>query len=271
MITRKTKGLSLSYFHNLTQYKWLGHFVTTRLGRDGNRSSNYFDLSFNTDKRLHAILDNRKCLSEALKLPLSSITTAQQVHGNHVCIVDESMKGKGSEDYDGAIEATDALVANVPGICPMILVADCVPILLYDPEKKVVGAVHAGWKGTLGCIVKKTVKVFQEHFGSSPEDMIASIGPSIGPCCFQVGPEVVEKAKDVFGANRGFIAKLSADGSGHLDLWKANKYQLAQSGLRENNVELAGVCTCCDPSNLYFSHRGEKGKAGRFGAGIWIR
>ena len=95
MITRKTNGLPLSYFNNLLKYKGLGHFVTTRWGRGGSRSSNDFDLSFNTDKRLHAILDNRKCLSEALEIPLSSITTAQQVHGNLVRIVDETMKGKG--------------------------------------------------------------------------------------------------------------------------------------------------------------------------------
>jgi YfiH family protein len=271
MITRKTNGLSFSQFLIFLKYNELGHFVTTRWVRDANRSSNSFDLSFNTDKKLRTVLDNRQRLSVALKIPLSGITTAKQVHGNRVRIVDESMKGKGARDPDDAIEITDALVTDVTGVCPMILVADCVPVLLYDPKKKVVGAVHAGWKGTLGCIAKKTVEVFQERFGSSPEDMVAGIGPSIGPCCFQVGPEVVIKAKDVFGAYGGFVKNLSADGSGYFDLWEANKKQLIESGLDEKNVEVAGVCTCCDPSRLYFSHRGEKGKAGRFGAGIFIR
>lgn len=271
MITRKTNGLSLSHFINFLKYNELGHFVTTRGGKDGNRSSNSFNLSFNTDKKLRTVLDNRQRLSEALKIPLSGITTAKQVHGNRVRIVDESMKGKGARDPGDAIETTDALVTDVTGICPMILVADCVPILLYDPKKKVVGAVHAGWKGTLGFIAKKTVEVFQERFGSTPEDIAAGIGPSIGPCCFQVGPEVVLEAKDVFGAHGGFVKNRAADGSGYLDLWKANEEQLLQAGLRQKNVEVAGVCTCCDRSRLYFSHRGEKGKAGRFGAGIFIR
>jgi YfiH family protein len=271
MITRKTNGLLLSYFENCLKYREIGHFVTTREGMEGSDASNHFDLSFNTEKQFGVIFDNRQCLSEILEIPLGSITTAQQVHGNRICIIDGSMKGKASEKNAETIQGTDALVTNIPGICPMILVADCVPILLYDPVRKAVGVVHAGWKGTLGLIAKKTVEFFEDRFGSSPVDLVAGIGPSIGPCCFQVGPEVVIKTKDVFGPHGDFVEKRSADGSGYMDLWQANKYQLTQAGIKENNVELAEVCTCCDPSGLYFSHRGEKGKAGRFGAGIWIR
>ena len=271
MIVDQTNGLRLLYFRNLLKYKTVGHFVTTRKGGDGRCSGNDFDLSLNRDKKGPAVLENRRCLSEALKIPIDSITTAKQVHGNRVCIIDESMRGKGAKDPAGAVPSVDALVTQVPGICPMILVADCVPLLLYDPQKKVVGVVHAGWKGTLGRIASKTVRVFIDHFGTSPNDMIAGIGPSIGPCCFQVGPEVVLEAKKAFSHHGGFVAGVSRDGAGYLDLWSANKYQLVQSGLKEKNVELADACTCCDSSHLFFSHRGEKGKAGRFGAGIWIR
>jgi YfiH family protein len=270
MITKNIDGITMSFFENLSKYKEIKHFVTTRVGESGNPVRKAFNLSFNAGASPHTVVGNRRLLSAALKIPFGGITTAKQVHGHHVRVVGKPMKGKGAGSHDGAMDATDAMVTNIAGICPMILVADCVPILLYDPTKKAVGVVHAGWKGTIGLIAKKTVEAFQEHFDSTPNDMVAGIGPSIGPCCLQVGPEVVVRVEDTLGNQAGYVDNRSADGSGHFDLWKANQEQLLQSGLREENVEVARVCTCCDASHLYFSHRGEKGKAGRFGAGILL-
>jgi YfiH family protein len=270
MITKNIDRLPVSFFRNLLKYREIGHFVTTRAGKDGNLGQKAFNLSFNVGDKARNVVSNRQILSKTLQIPPGGMATAKQVHGTRVGVLGNAVQDKGTGDYDGALEATDALVTDVPGICPTILVADCVPILLYDPTKKAVGAVHAGWKGTLGLIAKKTVDIFQEHFGSSPKDMIAGIGPSIGPCCFQVGPEVVAQIVETFGTHRDYVSKRSADGHGYFDLWEANQQQLLQSGLHEENVEVARVCSCCDPSRLYFSHRGEKGKAGRFGAGVFI-
>jgi YfiH family protein len=241
------------------------------MGQYGEMRRRDFNLSFNVGDVASNVLGNRRRLSEALDIPLEGITTAKQVHGHHVRIVDKPMAGKGAGDYHGAIPSTDAMVTDIPGICTMVLVADCVPILLYDPNQKVIGAVHAGWKGTLGRIVQRAVGVFREHFNSFPEDLVAGIGPSIGPCCFQVGPEVVLQIEDMLDKQANLVRNRSADGTGYFDLWKANYRQLVKSGLKEQNVELAGVCTYCDSTRLYFSHRHEKGKAGRFGAGIVIR
>jgi hypothetical protein len=141
---------------------------------------------------------------------------------------------------------------------------------MYDSAKKIVGAVHAGWEGTLGLIARKTVKVFQKHFGSSPEDMLVGIGPSIGPCCYQVGQEVISRAKRVFGTTQGCVGNESSEGRGYFDLWKANLEQLLQVGVPQKNIEIAALCTYDHP-DLFFSHRLEKGKTGRFGAGIFIR
>lgn len=270
MITRKINGIPVSFFENLSNYEDIDHFVTTRMGHDDAPSREAFNLSFTVGENKIKTFDNRRRLSEVLNIAFGGITTGKQVHGYHVTIVGKSMAGSGAGDYYGAIDSTDAMVTNIPGTCPMVLVADCVPILLYDPNQKVVGAVHAGWKGTLAGIVEKTVYAFREHFDTSPEDMVAGIGPSIGPCCFQVGPEVIAQIEET-GKQANLVRKRSSDGARYFNLWKANHEQLIQAGLKAQNVELARICTCCDASRLYFSHRYEQGKAGRFGAGIVIR
>jgi YfiH family protein len=152
----------------------------------------------------------------------------------------------------------------------MILVADCVPILISDPSKGVIGAVHAGWKGTLEGIAQKTVEALQGLFGCSPEDLVVGIGPSIGPCCYEVGPEIVSRAEEVFRTNKDPVIRGAADNKSYLDLCKANLLQLTKAGIPEQNIELAGVCTG-HHRNRFYSYRIEKGQTGRFGVGIVLR
>lgn len=109
-----------------------------------------------------------------------------------------------------------------------------------------------------------------EGFGSSPRDIIVGIGPSIGPCCYEVGPEVVAQVEKVLNNKKGPINNESPDGKGYFDLWEANKKQLVQMGIPEGNIEFAGICTYCN-HNLFFSRRYQKGETGRFGAGIMIK
>jgi copper oxidase (laccase) domain-containing protein len=110
----------------------------------------------------------------------------------------------------------------------------------------------------------------KEAFGSSPGDIMVGIGPSIGPCCYQVGPEVISRVKSVCKGGSDYIANESKDGTGYLDLWKANLEGLVRAGVARNNIEIAGRCTCHEP-DLFFSYRGQKGDAGRFAAGIMLR
>ena len=172
-----------------------------------------------------------------------------------------------NDNYEDAIDGTDAMLTNVAGICLMILVADCVPILLFDPRKKAIGVVHAGWKGTLKGIAKHTVETMETTFGSSAKDIIAGIGPSIGPCCYKVGPEVISQAKSVLHPANEYIINESEGGAGYLDLKKANLDQLLYAGLEEKNIETTSLCTFHNPG-LLFSYRYHKGYTGRFGAGI---
>ncbi len=270
MIEKKIDSLRIWFFENLLRRDEISHFVSTRVGGHSSIPCNSLNLGFNLRDNAENVLKNRSVLAEALEIPVASLTTAKQIHDCHVKIVTEKLRGKGAFDYTGAINGTDALVTNAVDICLTVLLADCVPILLYDPAKRVVGAVHAGWNGTLRFIAQKTVMVFRKHFGSSSQDILAGIGPSIGPCCFQVGPEVIRQVKDVFGTGQDYIRNKSADGRGYLDLWTANMKQLVGAGIPEENIELPKVCTC-DHVDLFFSYRCEKGRTGRFGAGISLR
>jgi YfiH family protein len=270
MIRQKIDSLQVWFFENLLRCEGVGHFVSTRVGGQSSSPYKSLNLSFNVGDTPEDVRKNRERLVKAIDIPLNSVTTAKQVHDDCVKVVSKEFRGNGSVDFDGAINGTDAMVTDVPNTCLMVLLADCVPLLLYDPSKKVIGVIHAGWKGTLRFIAKTTIKTMQEHFGTSPQNIVVGIGPSIGPCCYQVGQEVVSQVEQVSGTTQQIIRNRSTDGKGYLDLWKANAEQLLDAGVSEENIEIARTCTCHHP-DVFFSYRHERGKTGRFGAGIFIR
>ncbi len=161
----------------------------------------------------------------------------------------------------------DAIITDNPQVTLFMRFADCVPILLVDPVRRAAGMAHAGWKGTVRKTVLETVRAMGEAFGSRPEDLHAGIGPSIDAHHYPVGPEVVERFQAAFGdAAPEFLT--STNGSEHLDLWGANRWLLEEAGVKR--IELAGICTACHLEDWY-SHRGEGGRTGRFGALIGLR
>jgi YfiH family protein len=140
--------------------------------------------------------------------------------------------------------------------------ADCVPILLHDPRRGVVGLAHAGWLGTVRCTAAAAVQAMTEHYGSRPADIQAAIGPSIGPDHYEVGPDVIARVEQSFGAQASELIRKHGQKK-HFDLWQANRLQLEQAGVSQ--IEVAGICTACHLEDWY-SHRAEKGRTGRFGA-----
>jgi hypothetical protein len=179
-----------------------------------------------------------------------------QVHGVNVVIAEAPRPA------DVPHIKADVILTDKPGVTVMMRFADCVPILLHDPVQKVVGIAHAGWMGTVKGAVRFAVEALQQRFGSKLKDIRAGIGPSIGPDHYEVGPEVVEQVRQTFQDNSTIL--LSKDiGRMKFDLWAANRLLLNQAGV--NQVELAGLCTACHTEDWY-SHRGEKGRTGRFGA-----
>lgn len=185
-----------------------------------------------------------------------SFVSVLQVHGDHVHVVAKSAS-RGWDVVDAGFKA-DAMVTDQAGVVLTILTADCVPILLYDPIHRAIGAVHAGWRGTQQEIARKTVETMHRQYGTQTADLIVGIGPAIGGCCYEVGAEVADHFAD-------YPEALSAKKNGKylLDTKQINAEQLVALGIPEVQIEVSSVCTMCE-SERFFSYRAEPGEAGRF-------
>lgn len=184
------------------------------------------------------------------------LITLSQVHSDVSLYADGSLAGRIGEG--------DALLTDVPGAVIGIRTADCVPILIADVSKRTVAAVHAGWRGTAQAIAAKTVVAMAARFGSDVRDLQAAIGPAIGACCYEVGPEVASQFQDLFPERVGL------DGRAHLDLPEANRRQLLSAGLPPDRIHLCGLCTAC-LAGEFFSWRRDRVKDERMVSAIGIR
>jgi polyphenol oxidase len=270
VIERQIKPLSFNYFEQFSQPPNLVHFISTRLGGYSLPPYTSFNLAFHVGDKPEIVLNNRELLAASLNIPLSNFVAAQQVHQANIAVITKTMRGKGSFDFDSAIPASDAMITDISNICLMILTADCVPIMLFDPKRKVIGIAHAGWKGTVNFIAPKTVQAMQDNFDCSPSDIIAGIGPSIGPCCYEVGADVMIAFERMMPDKLDLILEKKSSGKEHLNLWAANTIQLHQSGIPEKNIEIAGICTRCHAERFY-SVRKDGIHTGRFGSGIMLK
>jgi len=269
MVEKKINLLTILFFENLLKCKEIRHFISTRKGGVSKPPFDSLNLGLNVGDDPDNVLKNRKRLATTIGIPLRSFTIGEQIHSGNITIISEESRGKGSTNNKEAINATDAMVTNIVDICLVILVADCVPILFFDPVQRAIGVAHAGWKGTLQLIAQKTVMAMEKAFGSSPQDIIVGVGPSIGPCCYKVGPDVISQVETIFHTRKEFILNESKSGEGYFDLWKANLTQLLHAGIKRKNIEMAMMCTCHNPE-LFFSYRHQRGVTGRFCAGITI-
>jgi len=264
-------GLGLFRFSNLSSHNNdILHFVTTKKGGFSLAPYDSFNLAFHVGDNKEDILKNRVKLAQSLQISPKNFTALQQVHGTRVSIINSHDRGRGAFDIESAINNSDAMLTDQKEICLLILVADCVPLLLYDRKKKIIAAIHAGWKGTVGLIAWKTVHKMLSVWDCKPQDLICAIGPSIGPCCYQVGPEVIALVKEKFQAHKQLIGSISKSGRGYLNLWEANRQQLLECHIPEGNIEIAGICTNCH-SDIFFSSRKSNGLTGRFAAGIMLK
>ena len=246
-------------FTHFKAYTSLHHAITTK-----SKIYPYsFSLALHTGERDKDIIQNRKILSKSLdsKNNLHYIV-ANQTHSNHIKIITQE-KTKGWNSLEDAIVDCDALITDIPNIVLCILTADCVPILLYDKVKNIIAAVHAGWKGTQGRIVYKTIQKMQSDFGSNPTDILVGIAPSIQKCCYEVDENV---AQHFFNTPQGFSKK----GDKYmLDLPYINKEQLLSAGVQEEHIEMSNICTACHVED-FFSYRKENGCSGRFMSLIYL-
>lgn len=215
------------------------------------------------------VWENRRRYLAALGLDAERICTIRQVHGTEIVRAFRRDAGRGARDYADALADADAVVTNDSGVTLLLCYADCVPVLLYDPVHNAAGLVHAGWKGTVQRIAAKTVKRMGEEFGTSPSEVLAGIGPSIGAGCYTVGAEVAERFRAEFSAHAAELVQVQ-DEEIHLDLWAANSIQLVEAGVLADNIDRAGICTSCDRS-FFYSYRAAGGRTGRLAAVMELR
>lgn len=263
-------GLNLYQFSNLGRYGEISHFITSREGGFSKGPFKSLNTGFHVGDNDWDVLQNRKKLAHMLGCDLGNFTFASQTHSSNLAIIDVCKKGKGSTDFETAIANTDGMITGVPGIYICIQVADCVPILLYDPRQKVVAAVHAGWRGTVRRITEAAVKMMMHTFQSQPSDIIAGIGPSNGPCCYEVGEDVHHEVCKCLDNHKDVIKPADKPGKYYFDQWRANYLQLRNWGIPEENIETAGICSQCH-SETFFSARKDEGVTGRTTAGIMLK
>ena len=201
------------------------------------------------------VLANHQKIYETFNYPFDSRFDVWQVHGNEVICTDAPREA--STPHAKA----DGILTDNPAVTLFMRFADCVPILLYDPVKRVMGIAHAGWQGTYKQVARTTVEKMRACYGSRPKDILAGIGPSICQECYEVGEEPLIAFKEAFGETQAMKYFQKRDGRLFLDLWTPNQDVLLSAGVK--NIETCGICTAQNLED-WFSHRAENGKTGRF-------
>ncbi len=255
-------------FKSFTKYTNIIHFSTTRSGGFSRDAFSSFNLSEYSGDSESDVTKNRNKLCEILQLNPVNLFVPFQIHGTEIAVIDKDFLTNTSQKEK--LSGRDALITNLPNVCIGVTTADCVPVLLYSEDQKVVSAVHAGWRGTQQKILQKTVEQMIDNFGCNPEKIHAAIGPSISPASFEVGEEVYCAFKDA-GFNMKAISFRHPDTKKHhIDLWKANEQQLSDMRIPGNQIENPGICTLKN-NYQFFSARRLGIQSGRMLTGICLK
>jgi polyphenol oxidase len=265
MIRREHGKLSLFSYNIFEPFDTMSSVVSSRLGGVSAGHCHSLNLSLSAGDEDEAVLKNRTLLCEALGIELCSVTIGQLVHGTTIAIVTPSSRGKGATDRLSSLPATDGLITNMPDLPLLTLVADCTVLSFFDPKRHVVALAHSGWRGAAGGIGRKMIEKMNESFDCHPADILVGVSPSIGPCCYEVREDLIKAFHEAFPDQAQHFFFPQPDGSIHLDMWTAIKWQLLESGIQDEHIEMSRMCTACR-TDLFYSHRAEKGKTGRFGA-----
>lgn len=245
------------------------HAVTTRAGGVSPAPLDTLNMSWARPDDPAHVLENRRRVCAALEISLDRIVQAGQIHNVGVRVVGAEDAGRGAGTRATVLPPSDGLVTDVPNLYLLACFADCVPLLFYDPRRPAVGVAHAGWRGTVLGMAAEMVQAFATHFGTPAAELRVVIGPSIGPCCYQVGPEVIGATRSALPGQGELFSHAQGD-TAHLDLWQANRAFLLKAGVRPEHIETSGLCTMHHASD-FFSHRASGGETGRFAAIIGLR
>lgn len=242
-------------------------YVTTRSGGTSAGPFASLNLALHVGDDAGAVLANRARVAAALDADLSDFVFCEQVHRPTVHVVTRADRGRGARSRADAVTGTDALVTTAPGVILVVMVADCVPLVLLDPVRRVLACVHAGWAGTVQGVTTAAVNAMR-RLGANPADVVAGIGPSISPDRYQVGDDVADAARAAFGDRAGEVLRPDGTGRWTFDLWRANTLQLLAAGVPEDAIHVAALDT--GQRTGLFSHR-EGTPTGRFAAVARLR
>ena len=252
-VRQEENGLVYYRADSLAAQPGFAHGFSTRLGgvSSGHLASLNLRGSQPSGDSRENVEENYRRLCRTLDMPVERIVLSHQVHTDQVRLVTETDAGKGlwcPRDYDA-----DALITNVPDLPLAVFSADCIIILLYDPKRRAMGAVHSGWRGTALGILRKTVEEMNRTFGTEPGDLLAAIGPGIGSCCFETHDDVPQAMRQALGsAAEDFLAPQGEKWT--VDLKGINRFWLEQAGVPEGQIEISPLCTACH-TDLFWSHR----------------
>ncbi len=238
-------------------------YVSTRRGGVSPAPWNTLNFSVKRGDTPERVCENRQRFAAAIGVDASTIVSCRQVHGTGIAKVDWADAGQIQDGVDG-------LITDAAGLPLGLVFADCVPVLLYDAHRHVLGVVHAGWRGTVNGAAEALLWALQAAYGVDPAHVLACIGPSIGPESYQVGAEVVDMVHAKLRRPETVLSYPNGvDAGAHLNLWLANAQQLEDAGVPAGQIEISGIDTARRTDD-FFSHRAEKGRCGLFGMTAWI-
>lgn len=245
-------------FEHFSQHR-LHQAVFSRIGGVSTGPQAELNVGLTVGDDPQNVARNRQICFDVAGRPLDSLSDSWLVHGKDVLVYDQP-RPAGQNSPPKA----DIILTDNPAVSLFMRYADCAPILLYDPVQRAIGLAHAGWRGTVQDVGRVAVEAMQARYGTNPADVLAGIGPTIGPENYEVGQEVVDAVKTAFGRQAAALLP-RYNQSVHFDLWAANRLVLENAGVPPGQIELAGICTAAH-KDQWFSHRGDNGKTGRFGA-----
>lgn len=251
-------------FKSFDGLDFVRHGFSTRLGGVSGGIYESMNLCFTRGDKPESVSRNFELIGVALGIAPEDMVYAKQTHGVGIMEAGDMHRGMGvvrPRDYD----EVDGLVTDVPGIALVTTYADCVPVFLADPVCRAIGFVHSGWRGTVRNIASAAINKLEKLYGSKPENIKAFIGPSICKSCYEVGEDVAEQFAKSYGSAAfidGILKPIEPfKGKFLLNLHAANKINLLNAGVLEENIGITDICTCCNP-RLLFSHRASKGERG---------
>lgn len=269
---RQAERCTYFTFANLDRRAGLTHAVFSRLGGYSDPPYRGLNLVTTTGDDPERVERNRAVVRAALGLPLVG---ARVQHGADAIVITRDdlppLDDDGTHAWIDWLRAHpgDALVTDVPGFALFLVFADCAPVLLFDPERRAIALVHAGWRGTAKAIVPRTIALMGERFGTRPADLLAAVGPAIGNCCYEASAEVpvAFAEQPIVGDTACF--EVRPDGRLFFDVAASNEAQLLAAGVPRERIETSGYCTGCR-TDLFYSHRREPKPSGRFGVGFGL-